>query len=581
MRARSQVLVGPVPVVGPSVVAYLGAVVTADTLVRRAAVDGHPLTASTAVLAGGLCDQHAVEEDLVREGLDRELLGRDAFAARAEVVEDAARARLAGVVAALGVDVDVERAGAAGRQAARAARTAFVRLFEAGLVVEEERVVDVCPRCSTVATGPDAVPGQLEGEALVLRLGVLDGPDGTGSLDVPCLAPELLPGVVAVAVPEGHPAAGHGVALPVAATVVPVVSDPSVDGPQLVVPAHDAGALALARRVGVGAVAVVDTGGTVRAAGALDGLARYAARAAARQMLTAEGAVAGAEPSPEPVTRCAACRTVLVPVLGRHWFLAMGDLEIAAADAVREGRLVVSPASAREELLALTGASEEWCLSRQLWAGQPLPAFRCIDCGQLDVTVATPSSCGRCMGDLTADEGVLDARFVGCVWPLSVFGWPEGGPGPGEAATSTLMVVPADCMTDVLPMVALGLRLTGEVPFGEVAVTPAVLGATTAQEPAAPVDLAALVAEEGRAVLRVALVGGGLDIGAGRDLVGRLDAVPEGEVDVDLLEDLCAVAFDSATPANALIMVAAAAAEGVPPSSVARLRALAAPFVGE
>ena len=581
MRERSQVLAGPVPVVGPSSIAYLGALVTADTLVRRAAAEGHTLAASTAVLGGGLCDQHAVEEDLVREGLDRELLGRHAFLARAEAVEDAARSRLAGVVAALGVDVDVERASAAGRQAARAARTAFVRLFETGAVVEEERVVDVCPRCGTVATGPDAAPGELEGEALVLRLGVLDGVDGTDSVDVPCLAPELLPGVVAVAVPEGHSAAGHRVAVPVAATVVPVVADPSVDGPQLVVPAHDAGALALARRAGAGAVAVVDGGGTVRAGGPLDGLARYAARAAARQLLAAEGALVGAEPAREAVARCAACRTVLVPVLGRHWFLTMGDLEIAAADAVRDGRLVVWPASAREELLALTGASEEWCVSRQLWAGQPLPAARCADCGQLDVTVATPSSCGRCMGDLTADEGVLDARFVGCVWPLSVSGWPEGGPGPGEAATSTLFVVPADRLADVLPMVALGLRLSGEVPFGELAVTPALTRDTARDEPVAPVDVAALLADEGRAVVRVALVCGSLDIDAARDLVGRLDAVREGHVDVDLLEDLCAIAFDSATPANALSMVAAAAAEGVPPPAVARLRALAAPFVGE
>lgn len=579
MRERSQVLAGPIGVAGPSVLGHLGALVAADVLARRAAAEGRLLPAATAVLAGGLSDQYAAEEDLVREGLDKAVLGRRAFSVRAEELEDQARGRLAAVVAHLGLDVDVERAGAAGKQAARAASTAFVRLFDAGMVVEAERVVDVCPRCATVATGTDAMGVELEGEALVVRLGLFDGPDPGGHVEVRCLAPELLPGTVAVAVPEGHPAAGHGAAVPVAATVVPVVPDPSVDAPTLVVPAHDADALEIARRCGASAVPVVDAYGTVRAPGPLEGLARYAARAAARRLLAAEGALAGAAPTREPAARCAACRTVLVPVLGRHWFLAMGDLEVAAADALREGRLVVSPPSARDELFALAGTSAEWCLSRQVWAGHDLPVARCADCGQVEVSVETATSCRRCMGDLVPQDGVLDARFVRCVWPLSVSGWPDGGRGPGQAAATTLLMAPADRLADVLAMAALGLRLSGEVPFGEVAMTPAVAEAAT-DGPARPVDLGALVARDGRRALRVALLCGELDLEAARDVVARLDAMPVGQVDVAVLERSCAEAFDAAAPASALGLLAAALAEGVPGSAAGRVLALAAPFVG-
>ncbi|MFP5377606.1 MAG: class I tRNA ligase family protein, partial [Acidimicrobiia bacterium] len=529
---------------------------------------------------GGLAHELAVEEEVRREGLDKAALGRDGFAARAARFEDAARAGLAASAASLAVEVDADAAAGAGRDAARAACVAFVRLFEAGAVVEAERVMDVCPRCATVAAGPDALPGEVEGEALVLRLAVLDGDDAVGWVDVRCAAPELVPGVVAVAVPEGHPAAGRTVAVPVAGAVVPVVADPTVAGPALVAPAHDAADLDRARRHGLAPAAVVDATGIVRAGGPLDGLARHAARSAARRLLAAEGAVAGVEPAVEPVRRCAACRSVLVPVLGRHWFLALADLEVAAADLVREGRLAVWPPAARDEMVAIAGGSEDWCLTRQTWAGQRVPVARCGDCRSPDVSVDAAPSCRRCMGELVPEADVLDARFVSCMWPVWRSGWPDGG-RRGDDPGGAVLVVPAGRLADVLAMAALGVRLAGEASFAEVVVTPAT-GAAGGAGGAADVaaDAAALVEAEGVGAARAALLCGGLDPGQGRDLVDRLAAVPAGDSDVDRLAEACAAAVDAGQPAAALGLLAAAAARGVPPASAPRLRALAAPFVG-
>ena len=564
-------LAGPVAVASSTGLGELAALVAADVLARAARAAGQAPGLTTAVVAGGLCHQLATEEDLRREGLDRAAVPAEEFAARAALVHQQSRRRLGAAACALGVDVDVEAAIRAGDETAAAASVAFVRLFEAGLVVEAERVVDVCPRCASVAAGRDAVPGLMESEALVLRLAVLDGDEAVGWLDVRCPAPELVPGVVAVAVPEGHPAAGHTVAVPVAATVVPVIADPAVAEPVLLVPAHDAADLERARHSGLAPVVVVDATGTVRAPGPLDGLARHAGRAAAARLLTAEGAVAAVEPASEPVARCAACRTVLVPVLGRHWFLAVADLETAAADAVREGALVVSPAAARDELLARAGASEDWCLSSRASPGQRLPAARCGDCGSVDVTVDLASSCRRCMGDLVPEDAVLDARFVAGIWPLWSSGWPDAGRRGGDPAT-TALVVPAERLADGLAMAALGLRLGGTVPFGElVAVTAAGDG---------PVDVVGMVEDESTAVVRVTLVCGGADLGAGRDLIRRLETLPAGTADVRRLDAAYTAALDAGAPAAALGVLAAALAEGVPPEEAPHVRALAAPFLG-
>lgn len=466
MADRSLVVSGLAPASGPSLPAHLAALVAADGLVRAGRSDGVETAWAVALAGGGLAGQYAAEEELVREGLDRAHLGRESFAARADAIDRARRDALAPVLAALGVDVDLEEAAAAGRRAGLVARTAFVRLFETGLVREDERVVDVCPRCVTVVGTGDAVADELEGETLVLRMPGADGEIGAGPVEVRCPAPELLPGVVAVAVPPGHPGEGRVVAVPLTATTVAVVADPSVDEPTLVVPAHDGAALDLARRQGWLPVLVVDSSGVVRAPGPLYGLARYAARAAARQLLAAEGAVVAVEAGRERAARCPACTTVLVPKLGRHWFLARADLETAAADAVRDGLVDVAPAAAREELLSRAGDGPEWCVSRQLWVGEPLPVARCLDCGQEAVAVEPSTSCGRCMGHLVRGEAVLDGRFVASVWPLAAAGWPDGGDGPAGCT-----VVVASCeQADAAAMVGLGLRLTGAAPCGRVVV---------------------------------------------------------------------------------------------------------------
>lgn len=453
----------------------MAALVSADVLVRRAA-DDRPLAWAAATVGGGLVGQHAVEEDLLREGLDRAHLGRDGFVARARAVEEQAGDHLGALLGQLGVAIDAGEAAASGEQAARAARTAFVRLFDEGLVVEEDRVVDVCPRCATVVADADAVAEDMPCEVPMVRLPLVGEHAGRPAhLDVRCASPELLPGVVAVAVPHAHPAGGASAAVPVTAVVVPVLADPSVAEPALVVPAHDAAALDLARRLGLSVVPVVDADGTVGAPGPLEGLARYAARAAARRLLEAEAAVVAVEEQMERAARCRACGTVLVPRLGRHWFLCMAELVPAAADAIRDGHLAVPQPAVREDLLRRARDGGDWCLSHQLWTGEPVPVVRCRDCAQVDVSVEPPTSCGRCMGDLIADHDVLDARFVRCMWPLAACGWPGGTGAPGgggDGAGGVLLVVAADDVDDVLPMVALGLRLTGAVPFGEVAVAP-------------------------------------------------------------------------------------------------------------
>jgi valyl-tRNA synthetase len=254
-----------------------------------------------------------------------------------------------------------------------------------------------------------------------------------------------------------------------------VIADADCVAPAFVVPAHTAADLDLARRHNLVPVEVLDADGTVVAPGPLAGLSRYAARQAATDLLGAEGLVRATTPVDEDVSRCRRCGTVLVSQLGRHWFLPMTDLEVLAADAVRQGVVTVVPAAAGDALVAATGNHGDWCLSHQVWSGQPVPVATCLDCGQAAVSVEPASSCGKCMGTLVPDDDVLDARFVGAVWPLALAGWPADQAGPSVTAPSTVLVIaPTGLFLWGVRMMALGFRLAGTSPFGVLAVHGAV-----------------------------------------------------------------------------------------------------------
>jgi valyl-tRNA synthetase len=405
-------------------------------------------------LEGDLASQHAVESELAREGLDRSVLGREAFVERVRECEARHRGELADALADAGIAIDID-AGRTGTEACvRAARVAFVRLFDAGLLERAERVVDVCGRCQTVVEPTDASPVPTDVVDYALRV---------GDFDVNLIELELLPGVVAVAVPNDHAAAGTLVRVPLGRDV-PVIATVDADTPWFVIPAHGTGALAFARQHNLAPVPVLDRSGVVIAEGPLSGLARYAARAAAADLLTAEGVVVAQTDRSAEQLRCGRCATSLVPVLGWHWFLRTADLEVAAADAVRSGALLIEDVDARDRFVDRAERADSWCLSNQVWAGDTVPAARCIDCGQIAVSAEPSSSCGKCMGELEPTDDVLDARFVAALWPLTLAGWPNEG---GDDTQTIVFAGPDDVTGFALPAAALGLRLAGEVPFRE------------------------------------------------------------------------------------------------------------------
>jgi valyl-tRNA synthetase len=577
MLEARRIATRPLPVVRGLRFGDVAVAVAADALVRRAWALGRNTELVVPSVGGDLGTQFAFERELAKEGHDRSSVADDEYEVRAAAFAAERVAVAAEVFARLGVTVDVGAASTVADDAAAAARTAFVTLYEQGMVEQLDRVVATCPRCRTPVDGADVVEAEHEAELVTVRVETTGG-DGE-ALEVVLAEVELLPGAVAVAVPEGHALAGAGAAavVPIAGREVPIVADPLRATPGFVVPAHDAEGHAIAQATGLAPIQVLDDDGVVCVDGPLVNLGRYAARQAARDLLAAEGSIVGGVASVEQVGRCGCCGTVLVPQLGRHWFVRSGDLEVAAADAVRHGDLAFQPPAARDAFLATAGLRREWCVSSRVEGGVALPVAVCLDCGKLTVD-ATPSpspSCGKCMGVLVGEGSSLDARFVAAAWALANAGWPRDR----APSADTVVVVGEDDLAGwVLPSFALGLRLTGALPFAGVVVHPWPGDADVSAREVEP------FLDADPRVLRFALAAGTDDLDAAAAAVAALDSPTASASSDEAGDDAVAAglaALDDGAPGLAATLLASALGAGVPAAAADRLRALVLPILGD
>ena len=127
--------------------------------------------------------------------------------------------------------------------------------------------------------------------------------------------------------------------------------------------------------------------------------------------------------------------------------------------------------------------TRDWCISRQLWWGQQIPAYYLPD-GRY-VVEATPEEALKAAqqldpsvtaADLRRDEDVLDTWFSSWLWPISVFdpakpGFPDKAPNADLAyyyPTNDLVTAPDIIFFWVARMVMAGNEFMDKVPFHNV-----------------------------------------------------------------------------------------------------------------
>jgi len=168
----------------------------------------------------------------------------------------------------------------------------------------------------------------------------------------------------------------------------------------------------------------MDEHGVITAHGPFEGLDRLEARPAVVAALRAQGRiVAEVRPYLHAVGHCSRCGTTVEPRQSLQWFVRVAPLAKAAGDAVRDGRVRLSPPEMNARYFGWVDEMHDWTISRQLWWGHRIPVFY------------GPNGQMRAVGpDEQAPQGwyqdpdVLDTWFSSALWPFSTLGWPDETP---------------------------------------------------------------------------------------------------------------------------------------------------------
>ena len=455
-----------------------------DLLARHERLRGRSVLWLPGTDHAGISTQVVVERELKKQGKTRHDLGREAFVDRVWEWKAQYGARIVLQLQSLGASCDWSRERfTMDPGLSRAVREVFVRLYHEGLIYRSEYLVSWCPRCSTVLSDLESPHRPVAGRLYRIRYALTDG---SGAIEVETTRPETLLGDTAVAV---HPEderwsrfVGRHVRLPLLGREIPVVADAFVDrdfgtGAVKVTPAHDPNDFECGRRLGLPSVNILHPDATLNDnAGPYRGLSVEEARRRVVADLEAQGLLAGTKEHAHEVPHCDRCETLVQPLLSEQWFMRMQPLAAPAIAAVRDGRVRFFPKSWESTYFHWMENIRDWAISRQLWWGHRIPAWKCAACGGWTVTTDDPERCAHCgSSEISQESDVLDTWFSSALWPFSTLGWPDETKDLARYYPTSVLSTAFDIIFFwVARMIMMGLHFMGDVPFRDVYIHPLV-----------------------------------------------------------------------------------------------------------
>ena len=274
--------------------------------------------------------------------------------------------------------------------------------------------------------------------------------------------------------------------MPLVGRSIPVIRDEYVDiefgtGALKVTPAHDVNDYMLGEKYGLESIDIFNDDGTINdKVGLYVGQDRFDVRRRIEKDLDAAGLLEKTEEYTNNVGYSERTGVAIEPKLSMQWFLSMKELAEPATRAVMEDAIRFVPEKYRNTYRYWMENIKDWCISRQLWWGQRIPAWYLPKGGfvvaptpeeALEKARAKAGDPTLQLADLRQDEDVLDTWFSSWLWPISVF---DGIRNPHNAEieyyypTNDLVTAPDIIFFWVARMIMAGYEYRQEKPFANV-----------------------------------------------------------------------------------------------------------------
>jgi valyl-tRNA synthetase len=283
---------------------------------------------------------------------------------------------------------------------------------------------------------------------------------------------------------------GKKVLIPLINREIPVILDEYVTmdfgtGCLKVTPAHDLNDYELGLKHNLPVIDILNDDGTLNEkAVILIGEDRFAARKKIAGLLDEAGALEKVEDYQSQIGFSERTDAVIEPKLSMQWFCKMDEMAKPALAYVLKGDIKLIPEKFINTYRYWMENVKDWCISRQLWWGQQIPAWYLPD-GQYVIAKTREGAFAEAKNlksqisnlqpeDLRQDEDVLDTWFSSWLWPISVF---DGFKDPNNAdinyyyPTNDLVTAPEILFFWVARMIMAGHEFRGSAPFKNVYLT--------------------------------------------------------------------------------------------------------------
>lgn len=217
---------------------------------------------------------------------------------------------------------------------------------------------------------------------------------------------------------------------------IPVIMDEYVEiefgtGALKVTPAHDINDYMLGEKYNIEVIDIFNDNGTINdKVGIYVGMDRFVLREQIVKDIKEASLLEKVEDYTNKVGLSERTRAVIEPKLSMQWFLDMKDLAPKALDAVMDDQIKLYPTKFKNIYRHWMEGIKDWCISRQLWWGQQIPAYYLPEGGfvvaespelALKKAIEKTGDQTLTINDLRQDEDVLDTWFSSWLWPISVF----------------------------------------------------------------------------------------------------------------------------------------------------------------
>jgi valyl-tRNA synthetase len=462
-----------------------------DILIRKARMEGKNACWVPGTDHASIATEAKVVQMLREQGIKKSDLSRDEFLKHAYVWKDKYGGIILEQLKKLGASCDWDRTDFTMNDHYNQAVThVFIDLYNKGLIYRGLRMINWDPAGKTALSDEEVLHTTENSKLYYVKYKVAGSQD---YITIATTRPETILADTAICInPKDERFThlhGKKALVPFINREIPVILDEYVSmefgtGCLKVTPAHDANDYALGEKHNLEVIDILNEDGTLNEKAQLYiGQDRFDVRKQIAKDLEAAGHMEKVEEYQNQVGRSERTNAIIEPRLSLQWFVDMKKFVAKnpqVVSDVMEDKIKFHPPKFKNTYKHWMDNIRDWCISRQLWWGQRIPAWYLPD-GKFVVAANAQDALdkieqefgltGLTANDIKQDEDVVDTWFSSWLWPLEVFGWNKD-PNNKELdyyyPTNDLVTAPEIMFFWVMRMIMAGYEYKGQKPFSNV-----------------------------------------------------------------------------------------------------------------